>query len=327
MKRNRIIFGILAAVLVAVAGIAAWRMLSPATGLSEPIALIEIPPGEFMMGSPESEEGRWEGETQHPVKITYAFQMGKYEVTQKQWREVMGTTIQEQRDKEQRDDGELPSFGERLKKLGKAIKDNPFGAFEEIRDTGVWEKTKSLVVGEERWSLYGEGDDYPMYGVNWDEAVEFCARLTEQERLAGRLPVGYAYRLPTEAEWEYACRAGSTTRFANGDTEANLDKIAWDRDNSGNTSHPVGTKLPNAWGLHDMHGNVWEWCLDWYGDYPAAGAVDSFGPAAGIYRVFRGGGWDYTSRHCRSAYRGEDDADRYNSLGFRVVLAPVRPVE
>jgi len=331
MKRKQIILVALAAVLVAVAGIAVWRGLSPervpsSTGLSAPIELVEIPPGEFLMGSPEDEEGRRPDETQHLVRITYAFKMGKTEVTQQQWREVMGTTIQQQRDKAQRDDGELPSFGKRLMALGKAIKDNPFGAFEEIRDSGVWQTVKWLAVGEERWSLDGEGDDYPMYWVSWDEAAEFCARLTGLERVAGRLSAGYEYCLPTEAEWEYACRAGSTTRFANGDTEADLDKIGWYDGNSGGITHPVGTKLANAWGLHDLHGNVWEWCHDWYEDYPVGEVVDPFGPTTGSSRVYRGGCWGRPSRFCRSAYRGWDAPGfRFFNLGFRVVLAPVRP--
>jgi formylglycine-generating enzyme required for sulfatase activity len=330
MKRNRIIFGILAAVLLAVvAGIAVWRVLSPAAGLSAPIEMVEIQPGEFLMGSPEDEEGRpepeWDiDETQHLVKITYAFKMGKTEVTQKQWREMMGTTLQQQCDKARN----RSSFGGRLKKLGKEIKDNPFGTFDEIQDEGVWETIKALVKGEERWSLDGEGDDYPMSFVSWDDAMEFCARLTEQERLAGRLPDGYAYRLPTEAEWEYSCRAGLTTRFANGDAEADLDKIGWYDDNSGGTAHPVGKKLPNGWNLHDMHGNVWEWCYDWYGDYPEGEAVDPFGPTTGTDRVLRGGCWDYPSRNCQSDFcGGYAPGFRISYLGFRVVLAPVWPAE
>jgi formylglycine-generating enzyme required for sulfatase activity len=322
MKRNQIIFVALTAVLLAVAaGIAVRRVLSRHTGLSAPIEMVEIPPGEFLMGSPEDEEGRLDIETLHPVKITYAFKMGKTEVTQRQWREVMRTTIQQQRGKAQ----EGASLGERLKHLGKAIKAKPFVAFEKIKDNGAWQFAKWLAVGEERWLLDGEGDDYPMYYVSWDEVAEFCRRLTDLERAAGRLPVGHAYRLPTEAEWEYTCRAGSTTRFANGDTEADLDKIGWYGDNSVSTTHPVGTKLPNAWGLYDMHGNIWEWCLDWYGDYPVAESIDPFGPATGFPRVLRGGCWNRLSPDCRSAYRaGIAPGFRNGGLGFRVVLAPVR---
>jgi formylglycine-generating enzyme required for sulfatase activity len=329
MKRKRIILVALATVLVAVAGIAVWRMLSPPAGLSAPIELVEIPPGEFLMGSPEDEEGRQEtwgtDETQHSVRITYAFKMGKTEVTQKQWCEVMGMTIQQQRDMVQRKVGHLSSFHDRLKGLGWAIKDDAFGTFKDVRDNGVWNTLKAVVVGEGSWPLYGEGDNYPMYYVSGDDATGFCKQLTKLEGVAGRIPAGHEYRLPTEAEWEYACRAGSPTRFANGDTEADLDKIGWYGGNSGNTIHPVGTKLPNAWGLHDMHGNVWEWCGDGFDAYPEGEVVDPFGPTTGSFRVYRGGGWAAPSRHCRTAYRGRLTPGFRN--GFRIVLAPVRSSE
>ena len=324
MNRKQILLVALTAVLVAVAGIAVWRLLSPAPGLSTPIEMVDIQPGEFLMGSPTTEVDREDNERpQHPVKITYAFKMGKTEVTQKQWREVMGTTIRQQRDKAQ----DRSSLGKRLKMLGKDIKDNPFGTFDEIQDEGMWKTIKAVAAGRNRWPLYGEGDDYPMYWVNWGEATEFCQKLTELERVAGRLPPGQEYRLPAEAEWEYACRAGSITRFANGNTEAELDKIGWYGGNSGAT-HPVGAKIPNAWGLHDLHGNVWEWCLDWYGDYSAEESFDPFGPATGTDQIARGGGWDSSFLICRSAERTRCwPSFRGKYLGFRVVLAPVRPRE
>jgi formylglycine-generating enzyme required for sulfatase activity len=338
MKRKRIILVALAAVLVAVAGIAVWRLLSPEpvpkpTGLSAPIELVEIQPGEFLMGSPEDEEGRDDDETQHLVRITNAFGMGKYEVTQKQWREVMGTTIQQQRDKAQRESGRSePPLGQRLGNLVEVIRDDPSNLFAEIKSEGLWETFRWLAVGPKNFPIYGRGDDYPMYYVSWEEAVEFCRRLTDLERAAGRLPVGHVYRLPTEAEWEYACRAGSTTRFANGNAEADLDKIGWYGGNSGGTSHPVGMKLPNAWGLHDMHGNVWEWCLDWYGDYPSDSVMDPRGTQSGSDRVLRGGSWGYgAAADCRSAQRGSWlpsynlSPDESSSLGFRVSLAPPVP--
>jgi formylglycine-generating enzyme required for sulfatase activity len=329
MKRKRIILVALAAVLVAVAGIVVWRWLSPEpapapTGLSTPIEMVEIPPGEFLMGSPEDEEGRFDNETQHSVKITYAFKMGKTEVTQQQWREVMGTTIAQQRDKAHKQ----WSLYKSLKGLGKAIKANPLGAFEKIRHDGLWKTIKAVAVGQKRRLRYGEGDDYPMYFVNWEEATEFCTQLTVMESAAGRIPAGLEYRLPTEAEWEYACRAGSTTRFANGDTDTDLDKRGWYGSNSSSITHPVGTKLPNAWGLHDLHGNIWEWCVDWYGEYGANEAMDPFGPATGSNRVYRGGSWNNPSRLCRSASRvWYAPGIRFSALGFRVVLAPVRPRE
>jgi formylglycine-generating enzyme required for sulfatase activity len=328
MKRKQIILVALAAVLLVVVAlaIALWRVLSRPTGLSVPLELVEIPPGEFIMGSPATEAGRQDDETQHPVRITYAFKMGKTEVTQKQWREVMGTTIQQQRDKAQEQSSLWrSSLGERLKELGEAIKDNPFGAFERIKDNGAWQTLKAVALGEERWLLDGEGDDYPMYYVSWDDAMEFCARLTEQERVAGRLPDGYAYRLPTEAEWEYSCRAGSTTRYANSDTDADLDAIGWFGGNADRASHPVGVKLANAWGLYDMHGNIFEWCLDWYENYPVGRVTDPHGAQSGSSHVNRGGSWERGAANCRSAHR-EEYAPSVTGpgLGFRVVLAPVR---
>jgi formylglycine-generating enzyme required for sulfatase activity len=140
------------------------------------------------------------------------------------------------------------------------------------------------------------------------------------------------YRLPTEAEWEYACRGWTSTRFSYGDDPGytNLTNYAWYSDNSSGTTHPVGQKLPNPWGLHDMHGNVWEWCQDWWSDNLSGGiAVDPQGPVTGLYRVVRGGGWDkwgYGALLCRSASRGLGNSDgSFGRDGFRVVLAPGQP--
>jgi formylglycine-generating enzyme required for sulfatase activity len=124
--------------------------------------------------------------------------------------------------------------------------------------------------------------------------------------------------LPTEAQWEYACRAGTT-----GDYAGNLDEMGWYGSNSGNKPHPVGQKRANAWGLHDMHGNVWEWCLDWYGNYPGGSVTDPKGAGSGSVRVLRGGCWNYVAGNCRSANRGGNvPGFRNGSLGFRLVLAP-----
>jgi formylglycine-generating enzyme required for sulfatase activity len=137
------------------------------------------------------------------------------------------------------------------------------------------------------------------------------------------------YRLPTEAEWEYACRAWTSTRFSYGDDPGytNLTDYAWYFDNSGGMTHPVGQKLPNLWGLYDMHGNVWEWCQDWWSDnLPGGIALDPQGPATGSYRVFRGGGWSGDGGLCRSAIRGDiGPFPRSSEAGFRVVLAPGQP--
>jgi formylglycine-generating enzyme required for sulfatase activity len=172
------------------------------------------------------------------------------------------------------------------------------------------------------------GDNAPVERVSWDDAVEFCKRLTEQERAAGRLPEGYAYALPTEAQWEYACRAGGSGAYGRMEDgkEGDLDKMGWYPYNSNGTTHPVAQKKPNAWGLYDMHGNVWEWCADWYADdyYARSPAADPSGPDSGSVRVSRGGSRSSIAPHCRSAFRGESaPSNRDNHYGFRLALRPV----
>ncbi len=167
-----------------------------------------------------------------------------------------------------------------------------------------------------------KGADRPVDRVTWDDATEFCRKLTERERAAGRLTDGYVYALPTEAQWEYACRAGTTGPYAGA---GNLDNLGWYSLNSGGTTHPVGQKQPNAWGLYDMHGNVGQWCRDWYGDYPGGSATDPAGPATGSFRVDRGGSCSLPARFCRSAFRRRiEPGSRENNLGFRLALAPAR---
>ncbi|MDI1337982.1 MAG: SUMF1/EgtB/PvdO family nonheme iron enzyme, partial [Lacunisphaera sp.] len=165
-----------------------------------------------------------------------------------------------------------------------------------------------------------KGDDRPVEQVSWDEAMEYCRKLSARERAAGRLPEGYGYTLPTEAQWEYACRSGTT-----GDYAGNLDAMGWYESNSGKTTHAVGQKQANAWGLADMHGNVWEWCADWYRDHLAGGSVpDPTGAASGAFRVFRGGSWGDSANDCRSAGRGGDEPGlRFTFLGFRLALSSV----
>jgi formylglycine-generating enzyme required for sulfatase activity len=179
-------------------------------------------------------------------------------------------------------------------------------------------------------SINGYSDDLtrPVEKVAWHAATNYCGLLTQGERAAGRIPTNCAYRLPTEAEWEYACRAGTTTRFSYGDDPgySNLTNYAWyGEPYSTGTTHPVGLKLPNPWGLYDMHGNVWECCQDGYGPYAGGSAIDPPGPAMSSYRVMRGGSW-YLDRYCRSALRiyALPD-DRFNNAGFRLVLAPCQP--
>jgi formylglycine-generating enzyme required for sulfatase activity len=174
-------------------------------------------------------------------------------------------------------------------------------------------------------SLHEGSTNLPVERVTWYEATNFCGALTVSERAAGRLPTGYVYRLPTEAEWEYACRAGTATRFSFGDdvSYTQLGDYAWYSFNSGDTSHPVGLKQSNPWGLYDMHGNVWEWCLDWFGTYPGGSVTDPRGPARGSSRVFRGGSYYQEGANCRSATRDYYSPDTpFDDVGFRAVLAP-----
>ena len=236
--------------------------------------LVLIPAGEFMMGSPESEDGRENNERQHRVTLSQPFYLGKYEVTQGEWKQVMGTN---------------PWFGERYVQYGSKI---------------------------------------AATNVSWEDTLRFCKTLTEMDRTAGKLSSEEKYDLPTEAQREHACRAGSKTAYSFGDDSSLLSKYAWwgGIRGDGNAkeepyAHKVGQKKPNAFGLHDMHGNVWEWCRDWYGDYPTYAVKDPLGPDKGSTRVIRGGSWDDESQGSRSARRsGNVPSDRGSSLGFRVAI-------
>ena len=185
---------------------------------------------------------------------------------------------------------------------------------------GKTEVTQALyqaVVGKNPSKF--RGNDLPVESVSYGEAVAFCEALTKRERALGRLPDAYAYTLPTEAQWEYACRAGTTTEFSFGEDEAQLGEYAWYYRNSKSKTHPVGRKKANQWGLHDMHGNVFEWCLDWYGEYEKSPQTDPTGPERPWNRVFRGGAWSDSSWYCRSASRSKDSPEsRDKYLGFRV---------
>jgi formylglycine-generating enzyme required for sulfatase activity len=153
-------------------------------------------------------------------------------------------------------------------------------------------------------------DSCPVEQVSWDDVQEFINKLNAKND-------GFNYRLPTEAEWEYACRAGTT-----GDYAGNLDSMAWYGSNSGSKTHLVGQKQPNAFGLYDMHGNVWEWCQDWYDAnyYKNSPSTDPKNTSTGSGRVLRGGGWDDDARDCRAADRyGGTPGDRGNDLGFRLI--------
>jgi len=226
--------------------------------------------------------GRRDNEKQVEVTITRAFELGKTVVTQKQWIEVMGTTPWKAAD-EDADDDERDEYN-----------DEP--------------------------PPTPEGDNYPAVSVSWDDATEFCKKLTALEQKSGKLSAKQTYRLPTEAEWEYACRAGTTTAFSCGDAESSLGDYAWHYDNSDSKLHEVATKKPNPWGLFDMHGNVDEWCEDWY-EKSLSGGNDPKGPSAGSCRVLRGGNWYYDGpSDCRSAGRSYcHPTIRHGTHGFRIV--------
>ena len=181
---------------------------------------------------------------------------------------------------------------------------------------GQWES----VMGSNPSKFKASGSNAPVEMVSWEDIDLFCKKLTERERSAGRLPAGYEYRLPTETEWEYACRAGTTGPYA-----GELDGMAWYRENSHQKTHSVGQKLANAWGFYDMHGNVSEWCSDLYSDDPSSNIQAPSGPSSGSVRVVRGGDWSGNAWDCRSTVRdGDIPGDRRDMIGFRLALSPVR---
>ena len=174
-----------------------------------------------------------------------------------------------------------------------------------------------------------KGDNNPVEEVSWGEANWFCTKLNELTKSIR--PADYRFDLPTEAQWEYACRAGTTTSLNSGKNItshvsvgcSNLDEVGWYSGNSDGKTHPVGLKKPNAWGIYDMHGNVWEWCSDWYGEYPSGISTDPEGPVNGSIRVLRGDSWNSSPRLCRSAFRRTcTPGGEYYVLGFRIALVP-----
>ncbi len=232
----------------------------PAVANSIGMKFVWMPPGTFVMGSPEEEKGVKRDETQHKVTLTRGFYMSVHTVTQEQWQAVMGNT---------------PSYFKGEKNL-------------------------------------------PVEQVSWDDCQAFIKKLRETDKKP--------FRLPTEAEWEYACRAGTTTPFHFGET-ISTDQANYNGDtyangkagvNRGKTT-PVGSFPANAWGLHDMHGNVFQWCQDWKGGYPPNDVVDPPGPDAGNARIVRGGSWFFSPESCRSGSRDFAAPDlRAWWLGFRV---------
>jgi formylglycine-generating enzyme required for sulfatase activity len=172
-----------------------------------------------------------------------------------------------------------------------------------------WQK----VMGNNPSHFKKNGNNCPVEQVSWKDAHQFIDKLNEMEQTK-------TYCLPTEAQWEYACRAGSTTQYCFGDDEKMLNDYAWYNKNSGGKTHPVKQKKPNAWGLYDMHGNVWEWCEDWYGKYPKKHVTDPKGPNSGEFRVLRGGSWVSIPGFLRSANRNNDSpGNRGDILGFRLL--------
>ena len=231
------------------------------------LEMLWVKHGAFMMGDDERQVN-WPAPSepydgafsQHQVTLTKGFYLGKYEVTQAQWEQVMGN--------------------------------NPSNF---------------------------KGADRPVEQVSWNDAVEFCKKLTEIETKAGRVPQGMSYQLPTEAQWEYACRAGTSTMYSWGDSISSKN-ASYDRDFDDGTT-PVGKYPANPWGFHDMHGNVSEWCSDRYGTYPSGLVTDPIGVASGSFRVTRGAGRRGDGAYLASAWRGNcAPSDRDYALGFRLSL-------
>ena len=248
------------------------------------IGLAWIPPGTFMMGSLPNEPGRKADESpQTEVTLSQGFWLGKNFVTIGVWKAVMGTGVRDHL----------------IKKISDDTVHDLAGKKTNLRDLMHWSPAADPAT-----YLANETDDLPMYFVSWDDAKEFCAKLNERELAAGRLPDGYAFDLPTEAQWEYACRAGSTeATYVGPSDDSSLKQIAWYAANSAENyqgralgptrSGPraVGQKQPNSHGIYDMYGNLWQWCRDWYGPYPVGDLIDPVGPATGSEKVNRGGSW------------------------------------
>jgi formylglycine-generating enzyme required for sulfatase activity len=199
---------------------------------------------------------------------------------------------------------------------------------------GFWIAKKEVTQAEYQAAMgnnpswYKSNVNNPVEQVSWHDATNYCAKLNELGRADRSLPRGFAYRLPTEAEWEYAARAGTTTRFSFGD-DASYSLLAgygWFSVNGADTTHPVASKQPNPWNINDMYGNVWEWCMDWYGAYPGGAMNNPRGPQTGTLRVFRGGSYNSPGGDCRSAVRNFVSPDEaYADIGIRIVLAPEPP--
>jgi formylglycine-generating enzyme required for sulfatase activity len=261
------------------------------------MTLVWCPPGDFKM-EPEQVRGQDNDDDPVSVTLTHGYWLGKYEVTQSEWKRVMAT---------------------------EPWKDQKF--------------TKA-------------GNDFPATCMSWNDSIDFCGKLTEQERMAGRLPEGWEYTLPTEAQWDRACRAGTETKFSFGDDASELGESAWYANNAlqadEGSARQVGRKKPNPWGLSDMHGNVGEWCRDWYSEKLPGGRdpevsekvsvpvrvlratrtnqgriYELVDTKQGSFRVIRGGTWQESAETCQSASRSRFDPSMRNNylVGFRVALS------
>ncbi|HEY2342630.1 MAG TPA: formylglycine-generating enzyme family protein, partial [Chthoniobacteraceae bacterium] len=358
-SKRGMIAALAALAVLASAAVAYWKMFAPATKPGSPsprdLAFEGKTPGEartiagiafhwcpptsaagFMMGSPDSEEGRSADETRHSVVLTHGFWMAETNVTQVQWQTLTGATLRQQAQKAFADDARYGLPGKK----------------QTIRERFAAQNVDQLIGIE--------NPQIPIYWVNWDEAAGCCERATQSEQAAGRVPAGWVITLPTEAQWEYACRAGSSTATYAGDLNPVrrivgsapliahvLDPIAWYGANSGEGyqgngfetakwverdlrvkiagPHPAGTKNANAWGLKDMLGNISEWCEDWYAGYSGDPETDPLGPGYGYLRVHRGGSWSATAAYCRAAVRFRvGPRIRMRNVGFRLAVMPAR---
>jgi formylglycine-generating enzyme required for sulfatase activity/tRNA A-37 threonylcarbamoyl transferase component Bud32 len=278
--------------------------------------LVLIPAGKFIMGSPQREEGRYDNEgPQHEVEISRPIYMGAYPVTKGQFAAFVEA---KQYKTEPESDGK---GGRGYNAATRTLEQDP---------KYTWKHTG-----------FAQSDDHPVVNLTWNDATAFCDWLSKRE--------GKTYSLPTEAEWEYACRAGTKTRFWCGDADASLKGnanvpdaslkgkldadyakpysfVSWD--DSFPFTSPVGRFNPNPWGLYDMSGNVWQWCSDWIGPMPGGPLKDPTGPESGPGRVLRGGTWLDELRYCRSANRySEPPGVRFDNIGFRVVLRHQLPAK